>query len=279
LVDTIAPLRNPGSTRKLEPQENHLLAALSPEVQDRLFPHMELVPLELRSVLYESGSTMRHVYFPADSIISLQYLLSEGESTALLIVGNEGLLGISLFLGFEPASSRSLVQSTGHAYRIPKPLVKAEFDRHQELMLLMLRYTQATITQVSQTAICNRHHSIYQQVCRWLLLSLDRLANNRVTMTQEFISNMLGVRREGVTEAATKLREGNIISYRRGIIEVLDRPALEEAACECYETVRRETAQILSYVPQRRAVLDEPVPVVQLPKTAAGAPRGKIALA
>jgi hypothetical protein len=157
-------------------------------------------------------------------------------------------------------------------------LVKAEFDRHGELMLLMLRYTQAMITQVSQTAICNRHHSIYQQVCRWLLLSLDRLSHNRVTMTQEFISDMLGVRREGVTEVATKLREANIIKYRRGIIEVLDRPALEQAACECYETVRSETEQILHYLPQRRAVLDKPVPVVKLPKTPLGAPRGGIAV-
>lgn len=279
LVDTIAPLRNPETTLKPEPQENHLLAALSPAVQERLFPHMELVPLELRSVLNESGRTLQYAYFPADSIISRQYFLSDGKSTALSVVGNEGVLGITILLGFEPSTSRSLVQSTGNAYRIPKKAVKEEFDRYGELMLLILRYTQAVITQVSQTAICNRHHSIYEQVCRWILLSLDRLSHNRVTMTQEFIGDMLGVRREGVTEAANKLRDENIISYHRGTIEVLDRPALEQAACECYETVRAETEQILHYVPQRRAVLDEPVPIVKLPKSAVGAQRGAVAQA
>lgn len=277
MVTTIAPLRNPQSNQKLDPQDNHLLAALSPEVQARLFPQMELVPLELRSVLNESGEALQYAYFPADSIISRQYLLSDGKSTALSVVGNEGVLGITILLGFEPSISRSLVQSPGHAYRIPKSAVKAEFDRHGELMLLVLRYTQAVITQVSQTAICNRHHSIYEQVCRWILLSLDRLAHNRVTMTQEFIGDMLGVRRETVTAAATKLRQAKIIRYARGVIQVLDRPALEKAACECYETVRSETAQILRYVPQRRAVLDDPVPVVTLRKSAVGAPRGVVA--
>lgn len=278
MIRTIKPLPNPGSTTKPDPQENHLLAALSPKVQNRLYPHLELVPLALRSLLYESGRPMRHVYFPADSIISIQFLLRDGASTAISIVGNEGLLGIGLFLGFEPASSRSLVQNSGHAYRLPKSLVKAEFDRHDELMWLMLRYTQATISHVTQTAICNRHHSVFEQLCRWLLLTLDRLPHNQVTMTQEFISNMLGVRREGVTGAATQLRKAGIISYHRGLIHVLDRTALEQAACECYETVRSETEQILHYLPQRRAVLDDPVPVVKLPKSPADKkPRGAIA--
>lgn len=279
MVSTIKPLLNPGSTPTLEPQENHLLAALSPAVQDRLFPYMELVPLTLRSLLYEAGRPMRHVYFPADSIISMQFMLQNGASTAISIVGNEGLLGIGLFLGFEPSRSRSLVQSAGYAYRIPKPLVKSEFDRHDELMVLMLRYTQTMISQLAQTAICNRHHSIFEQLCRWLLLTLDRLSQNQVTMTQEFISTMLGVRREGVTEAATKLRDLGIISYHRGIITVLDRSALEHAACECYESVRSETEKILHYLPQRRAVLDAPVPVVEIPKSPKGAPRGSIARA
>ncbi len=277
MTQTIAPLVDPGSSPKLDPQENHLLAALSPEVQTRLYPHMELVPLELRSLLYESGQPMRHVYFPADAIISIQFMLQNGTSTAISIVGNEGLLGISLFLGFEPTSSRSFVQSAGHAYRLPKELVQKEFDRHSELMWLMLRYTQATISHVTQTAICNRYHSVFEQLCRWLLLTLDRLPHNEVTMTQEFISTMIGVRREGVTAAAMKLKDADIISYHRGLITVLDRPALERAACECYEQVRSETEKILHYVPQRRAVLDNPVPVVKVAKSPAGkAPRGAV---
>lgn len=248
------------------PQQNHLLAALSPEVQQRLFPYLELVPLPLRALLYESKQTMRHVYFPTDSIVSLQYLMENGSSTALSVVGNEGLLGITLFLGGECTPSRSLVQSAGYAYRLPRPRVKQEFDRHGQLLLLMLRYTQALITQVSQTAVCNRHHAIDKQLCRWLLLSMDRLSHNHLTMTQQFIGNMLGVRREGVTEAALKLQRLGVISYARGLIKVLDRPKLEALSCECYSVVRNETDLLLDYLPQRRLVIDpDAIPVATLP--------------
>ena len=185
-----------------QPQQNHLLAALSAEVRQRLFAHLELVPLPLGKVLYESGDTMRHVYFPTDSIISLIYVMESGASAEISVVGNEGLVGIALFMGGESTPSRAIVQSGGQAYRLPGQRLKDEFNRHGELLLLMLRYTQALITQMSQTAVCNRHHSIDQQLCRWLLLSLDRLPSNQLTMTQELIANMLGVRREGVTEAA-----------------------------------------------------------------------------
>lgn len=236
------------------PQQNHLLAALSPEVQARLFPHLELVALPLRGVLYESRRPMRHVYFPTDSIISLQYVMENGASTAILVVGNEGLLGITLFLGGESTPHRSLVQSAGYAYRLPRARVRAEFNRHGQLLLLMLRYTQALITQVAQTAVCNRHHSIDQQLARWLLLSMDRLSHNHLTMTQEFMGNMLGVRREGVTAAAQKLQHLGIISYARGQIEVLDRTRLETHCCECYEVVRQETELLLDYMPQRQTV-------------------------
>ena len=240
-------------TAKPEPQQNHLLAALSPEVQSRLFPHLELVPLPLRAVLYESRRPMRHVYFPTDSIVSLQYVMENGASTAISVVGNEGLLGITLFLGGECTPSRSLVQSAGYAYRLPRKRVKDEFNRHGQLLLLMLSYTQALITQVSQTAVCNRHHSIDQQLCRWLLLSLDRLKSNELVMTQELIANMLGVRREGVTEAAGRLSREGLIEYRRGRITVFDRPALERRACECYGVVRREYDRLLSRtLPLRR---------------------------
>lgn len=239
---------------KPQPQHNRLLAALEPDVQRRLFPYLELVPLPLRAVLYESRRPMRHVYFPTDSIVSLQYVMENGASTAISVVGNEGLLGITLLLGGESTPSRSLVQSAGHAYRLPRQRVKQEFNRHGQLLMLMLRYTQALITQVSQTAVCNRHHTIDRQLCRWLLLSMDRLSHNRLTMTQEFISNMLGVRREGVTEAATKLQRLKVISYSRGLIKVLDRPKLESLSCECYEVVRRETDLLLDYLPQRQVI-------------------------
>ena len=253
------------SPPKPTPQQNHLLAALSPEVQTRLFPHLELVPLPLRSVLYESGRPMRHVYFPTDAIVSLQYVMENGASTAILVVGNEGLLGITLFMGGESTPSRSLVQSAGHAYRLPRSRVKDEFKRHGELLVLMLRYTQALITQVAQTAVCNRHHAIDQQLCRWLLLSLDRLSNNHLTMTQEFIANMLGVRREGVTQAALKLQQLGVISYGRGLIKVLDRPKLEALSCECYAVVKKETDVLLHYVPQRQVIKDaSTIPTVTL---------------
>lgn len=240
---------------KPQPDQNHILAALTPEVQKRLYPLLELVPLPLRAVLYDCGQPMHHVYFPTNAIISMQYLLENGASTAISVVGNEGLLGVSLYMGGgELTSSRSLVQSAGHAYRLPKRKVREEFDRHGELLLLMLRYTQALLTQVSQTAICNRNHQIDKQLCRWLLLSMDRLEDNRLTMTQEFIASMLGVRREGITEAALKLQRLGVLSYRRGIIEVLDRPTLEELSCECYEVVRKQTDLLLEHKPQRQVI-------------------------
>lgn len=248
------------------PQQNHLLAALEPDVQGRLFPYLELVPLPLRAVMYESGRAMRHVYFPTDSIVSLQYVMENGASTAILVVGNEGLLGISLLMGGESTPSRSLVQSAGYAYRLPRARVKEEFGRHGQLLVLMLRYTQALITQVAQTAVCNRHHSIDQQLCRWLLLSIDRLSHNHLTMTQEFIGHMLGVRREGVTVAALKLQQLGVISYSRGLIKVLDRPKLESLSCECYSAVKKETELLLNYVPRRAVVVNNnAIPTVTLP--------------
>lgn len=247
------------------PRQNHLLAALPPEVQDRLFPYLELVSLPQGGLLYESTRPMRHVYFPTDSIISLQYMMENGESTAILVVGNEGLLGINLYLGGTSTPNRSLVQSAGYAYRLPRARVKEEFNRHGQLLLLMLRYTQALITQVAQTAVCNRHHSIDQQICRWLLLSMDRLSHNRLTLTQEFISNMLGVRREMITQAASKLRQLDAISYARGLITVLDRSKLEALSCECYEVVRKETELLLDYMPQRQSIkTTEDIPLVPL---------------
>ena len=236
-----------------DPRQNHLLAALSPEVQGRLFPHLELAQLPLRSLMYEAGRPMRHVYFPTDSIISMQYLLESGASTAISVVGNEGLLGTNLLMGGRSTPGRSIVQGAGHAYRLPRARLKEEFGRHGELLSLMLRYTQALITQIAQTAVCNRHHSIDQQLCRWLLLSLDRLPHNSVTMTQEFIANMLGVRRSGVTEAALKLEELGVISYGRGLITVLDRAHLERLSCECYRVVKKEVDVLLHYLPQRTA--------------------------
>ena len=247
------------------PQQNHLLAALTPEVQGRLFPHLQLVKLPLRALLYESGRPMRHVYFPTDSIVSLQYMMENGASTAISVVGNEGLLGITLFMGGESTPNRSLVQSAGYAYRLPRARVKEEFNRHGQLLVLMLRYTQALLTQIGQTAVCNRHHSIDQQLCRWLLLSMDRLSHNHLTMTQEFISNMLGVRREGVSHAAFKLQQLGVISYSRGLIRVLDRPKLETLSCECYEVVKKETDLLLHYMPQRQIIKDvESIPTATL---------------
>ena len=224
--------------------------------------------MPLRAVMYEGGSAMRHVYFPTDSIVSLQYMMENGASTAILVVGNEGLLGITLFMGGESTPARSLVQSAGCAYRLPRHRVKDEFGRHGQLLMLMLRYTQALITQIAQTAVCNRHHSIDQQLCRWLLLSMDRLSHNRLTMTQEFIGNMLGVRREGVTLAAKKLQNQGVISYSRGLIKVLDRPKLETLSCECYEVVKKETEVLLNYLPQRALITNpDAIPTVTLKTT------------
>lgn len=230
------------------PRQNHLLAALPHNVQERLFPHLELVPMPLGKVLYESGDAMRHVYFPTDAIVSLLYVMESGASAEISVVGNEGLIGVAVFMGGESTPSRAIVQSAGHAYQLQGQILKDEFNRHGEMLQLMLRYTQSLITQMAQTAVCNRHHSIDQQLCRWLLLSLDRLPSNQLTMTQELIANMLGVRREGVTEAAGKLQKLGIIEYSRGRITVLDRPKLEELSCECYAVVKKETDRLLPYI-------------------------------
>src|SRR5438067_11082362 len=227
------------------PQQNHLLAALSPVEQDRLYPHLRLVPMPLGKVLYESGDLLRHVYFPTDSIVSLLYVLADGASAELSVVGNEGLIGSALFMGGETTPSRAIVQSAGHAYRLIGQKFKEEFHRDGQMQLLLLRYTQALLTQMAQTAVCNRHHSVHQQLCRWLLLSLDRLSANQLTMTQELIANMLGVRREGVTEAAGNLQAEGLIEYSRGKITVVDRPKLEKRVCECYAVVKREYDRLL----------------------------------
>jgi CRP-like cAMP-binding protein len=231
------------------PLQNRLLAALSPAERERLYPHLEAIPMPLGRVLYESGDTLLHVYFPLDSIISLLYVMENGASAEISVVGNEGLVGVALFMGGETTPSRAIVQSAGHAYRLAGPRLKDEFHRHGELQLLLLRYTQALITQMAQTAVCNRHHSVDQQLCRWLLLSLDRLPSNQLAMTQELIANMLGVRREGVTDAAGKLQKLGVIQYHRGHIIVLDRPKLEELCCECYAVVKRETDRLLPWTP------------------------------
>jgi CRP-like cAMP-binding protein len=233
----------------VQPTQNHLLAALPSEVRGRLFPALELVKLPLGKVLYESGDALRHVYFPTDSIVSLLYVMESGASAEISVVGNEGLIGVALFMGGESTPSRAVVQSAGSAYRLPGQRLKDEFNRHGEMLLLMLRYTQSLITQMAQTAVCNRHHSIDQQLCRWLLLSLDRLSSNTLTMTQELIANMLGVRREGVTDAAGKLQRLGVIEYSRGQITVLDCASLERHSCECYAVVKKETDRLLPYLP------------------------------
>lgn len=224
---------------------NYLIAALPPDVQQRLLPNLELVTLPLGMVLYETGDTLRHVYFPVDSIISLLYVMENGASAEISVIGNEGILGAAVFLGGESTSNRAVVQSAGSAYRMNAKDFKAEFERHSEMLMLLLRYTQALLTQMAQTAVCNRHHSIDQQLCRWLLLSLDRLPTNNLIMTQELIANMLGVRRESVTESAGKLQALDIITYQRGHITVLDRPGLERMSCECYAVVKKETDRLL----------------------------------
>ncbi len=230
------------------PHQNHLLDALPTSDFARIADHLELVPLALGDVLYESGVKLRHVYFPTTSIISLLYVLEDGASAEIAIVGNEGLLGISLFMGGETTPSRAVVQSSGSAFRLKARLLTNEFERFGPTMHLLLRYTQALITQMAQTAVCNRHHSVDQQLCRWLLLSLDRLSTNELSMTQELIANMLGVRREGVTEAASKLQKAGLIEYRRGKITVIDRPGVEARSCECYRVVKTEFDRLLPYV-------------------------------
>ena len=229
-------------------QHNHLLAALPAADYERIAPHLELMTMKLGDVLYEPGGRLRYVYFPTTSIVSLLYVLADGASAEIAIVGNEGILGISLFMGGETTPSRAVVQSAGHALRLRAQLLKDEFGRFGPMMQLLLRYTQALITQMAQTAVCNRHHSVDEQLCRWLLLSLDRLSSNELSMTQELIANMLGVRREGVTEAAGKLQAAGLIRYRRGRITVLDRQGLEARSCECYGVVKREFDRLLPYV-------------------------------
>lgn len=245
---------------------NLLLAALSEAEIGRLRPHLELVTLPLGAVLYESGRQLDHVYFPNDSIVSLLYVLENGASAEIAVVGQDGLVGVSLFMGGETTPSRAVVQSAGTAYRLAAPRMKEEFTRGGSMQHLLLRYTQALITQMAQTAVCNRHHTVDQQLCRWLLLSIDRLKVPQVNMTQELIANMLGVRREGVTEAAGKLQDAGVIRYRRGSIDVLDRPRMEELSCECYEVVRRETDRLLPAAERRAAPRKSgPIPTSEAP--------------
>jgi CRP-like cAMP-binding protein len=229
-----------------DPRRNSILAALPPKDLSRLFAHLRLVSLPLGKVLYESGEALRHIYFPTDSIVSLLYVMTNGMPAEIAIIGNDGVIGIALFMGGTTTTNRAVVQSAGSAYQLAGNLLKEEFDRHGEMQHLLLRFTQALITQMAQTAVCNRHHSIEQQLCRWLLLSLDRLASNELTMTQKLIADMLGVRRQGVTEAAGRLQELGVISYNHGQITVLDRLQLEKLCCECYAVVRKETNRLLT---------------------------------
>jgi CRP-like cAMP-binding protein len=228
-----------------DPKKNHLLAALPDAEWLRWAPHLEAVEFTLGTVLYESGDTMQYVYFPTTAIISLLYVLENGASAEIAVVGNEGIVGVSLFMGGESTPNRAVVQSAGLGYRLRAGTMKDEFNRAGPVLHLLLRYTQALITQMSQTAVCNRHHTLDQQLCRWLLLSMDRLEGNELVMTQELISNMLGVRREGVTEAAARLQVAGLIRYTRGRITVLDRLALEKRTCECYAVVKRECDRLL----------------------------------
>lgn len=236
-------------TELTTPPQNHFLAALPAEVRNRLLPQLERVHVPLGTVLYESGDPMRHVYFPIDCIVSMLYVMESGASAEISMVGNEGFVGVTMLMGGGGTTGRAVVQSAGHAWRLPASRLREEFERHGDLQQLVLRYTQSLITQMAQTAACNRHHTIDQQLCRWLLLSLDRLPDNHLTMTQELIANMLGVRREGVTEAACKLQKLGVIEYSRGHITVLDRSALEQLSCECYAVVKQETDRLLPWVP------------------------------
>lgn len=226
------------------PEQNRLLAALPADAKTRFFPLLKLVELNLGDVIYEAGQPIAFVYFPIGCIVSLLHVMISGASAEISVVGNEGVVGVAVFMGSESTPNRTIVQSHGLAYRMHSSDLRDEFNHHAAVRVLMLRYTQVLITQMSQTAVCNRHHSIDQQLCRWLLLSLDRLPNNHLTMTQELIANMLGVRREGVTEAALKLQKLGVIEYHRGHITVLDRPRLESFCCECYAVVKHETDRL-----------------------------------
>jgi len=235
-----------------DPNQNYLLAAMLDAEFDRLSPHLELLPMRLGDVLYESGGKLQYVYFPTTSIISIHYLLENGGSSEIAGVGKEGMLGISLFMGGNTTPSRAVVQTAGYGYRLQAARLVEEFNRAGTVMRLLLRYTQALLTHMAQTGVCNRHHSVEQQLCRWLLLTLDRMPDCELTMTQEMIANMLGVRREGVTEAAGRLQAQGYISYRRGHISVLNRAGLEADVCECYDVVKKEFARLMSDVRQRQ---------------------------
>lgn len=232
---------------EINPKQNHLLGAIPETEWARFAPDLTPVVMELGDVLYETGSDQPYVYFPTNSIVSLLYVMEDGSSAEIAIVGNEGLVGISLFMGGGTTSSRAIVQSAGHAFRMRGEFIREEFFHAGPVQQLFLRYTQALLTQMAQTAACNRHHGVDQQLCRWLLMSLDRLPSDELTMTHELIANMLGVRREGVTEAAGKLQHAGVIEYSRGRIRVLDRPRLELMACECYEVVKKEFARLMPW--------------------------------
>jgi CRP-like cAMP-binding protein len=239
------PIDQPINQPIHQPKDNHLLAMLPEAEWERLAPHLVPVDMPLGQVVYESGDAVPHVYFPSTAVISLLYVMEDGASAEIAIVGNEGLIGIAVFMGGETTSNRAVVQSAGRAYRLGARVLKDEFHRGGPVQRLLLRYTQALIAQMVQTAACNRHHSIDQQLCRWLLLSLDRLPSSEVKMTQQLIANMLGLRRPGVTDAAMKLQEAGLIRYSYGNIEVLDRPGLEKRVCECYASVKREFDRLL----------------------------------
>ena len=236
--------------RSPDPTQNHLLAALPDPEWQRWQPQLERVEMPLGQVLYEAGTTLSHVYFPTTAIVSLLYVMENGASAEIAVVGNEGIVGISLFMGGDSTSSRAVVQSAGLGLRLKAQIMKDDFNRAGPVLHLLLRYTQALITQMAQTAVCNRHHSLDQQLCRWLLLSLDRLQGNELVMTQELIANMLGVRREGVTEGALKLQQAGLIRYARGHISVLDRIGLEKRSCECYAVVKKEYDRLLPELPR-----------------------------
>jgi CRP-like cAMP-binding protein len=232
------------------PLQNHLLAALPAAEFDPLAANLQLVPMQLGDVLYEPGEQLQHAYFPTTSIVSLHYVIESGASAEIAGVGNEGVVGISLFMGGDTTPSSAVVQTAGHGYRLPRQFLKTQFNLAGPLQRLLLRYTQALITQMAQTAVCNRHHSIEQQLCRWLLVTLDRVPSGQLVMTQELVASMLGVRREGITEAAGRLQQAGVIRYRRGHIAVLDRTGLEERSCECYGVVKAEIDRLLADFPR-----------------------------
>ena len=241
--------RRPVDSRHPDRRSNHLLAALPDAEWQRWLSELEFIDMPLGQVLYESGNTLSHVYFPTTSIVSLLYVMQNGESAEIAVVGNEGIVGISLFMGGGSTPSRAVVQSAGRGLRLNAQILKREFNQNGPVLHLLLRYTQALITQMAQTAVCNRHHSLDQQLCRWLLLSLDRLRDNELVMTQELIANMLGVRREGVSGAALNLQQAGLIRYTRGHISVLDRAGLEKRTCECYGVVKEEYDRLLPAKP------------------------------